>query len=268
MAGGAGAAGRPFLPLGGQGVNTYGWIPDLPDKRDFLYLAPPDVTGELPPRADLRAHCPAIYDQGQLGSCTAQAIAGAIEFDQMKEGLHAFIPSRLFIYYNERAREGTVEVDSGGMLRDGIKSVAAQGACPESEWPYDIACFADEPTERCYEDGLKHRAVEYRRLSRDLDQLRGCLASGYPFTFGFTVYESFETVEVARSGVAPLPEPGEAAVGGHAVLAVGYDDASARFVVRNSWGDRWGMAGCFTMPYEYAQTRGLSADFWTIRLVR
>jgi len=249
-------------------VNAYGWIPDLPDKRDFLYVAPPEVTGKLPPRADLRSQCPPVYNQGELGSCTANAIAGAIEFDQGKEGMREYIPSRLFIYYNERAKEGTVSIDAGAMLRDGIKSVASLGACRESEWPYEIQRFADRPTERCYEDAKKHRAIEYRRLGRDLTQLRGCVASGYPFTFGFTVYESFESPEVASTGVAPLPEPGESVVGGHAVLAVGYDDPSGRFIVRNSWGEAWGQAGYFTLPYEYATTRGLSADFWTIRAVK
>src|SRR4030095_2793109 len=113
-------------------IKRYGWIPDIPDQRDFLYAAPPAFLRALPPKVDLRKKCPPVYDQGQLGSCTANAIAGAIEFDQMKEQLpQIFLPSRLFIYYNERVIEGTVDSDSGAMLRDGIKTVAKQGACPE-----------------------------------------------------------------------------------------------------------------------------------------
>src|SRR5438477_11218047 len=118
-------------------IKRYGWIPDIPDQRDYLYAAPPAFLRALPPRVDLRAHCPPVYDQGQLGSCTSNAIGGAIEFDLLKQSLPDFMPSRLFIYYNERKMEGTVGTDSGAQIRDGIKSVAKQGVPPESEWPYD-----------------------------------------------------------------------------------------------------------------------------------
>src|SRR3989440_2703094 len=115
-------------------VAGYGWIPDLPDQRDHLYAAPPPVVSALPPSSDLRPHCPPVYDQGQLGSCTANAIGAAIQFDRMKQNLSPnFVPSRLFIYYNERVMEGTVSTDSGAQIRDGIKSVAKQGACPEPD---------------------------------------------------------------------------------------------------------------------------------------
>src|SRR5947208_4028456 len=121
-------------------IKRYGWIPDPPDQRAYLYAAPPAFLRALPPRIDLRAKCPPVYDQGQLGSCTANAIGGAIEFDQMKERLpQIFIPSRLFTYYNERVIEGTVNTDAGAMLRDGIKTVAKQGACPRPMWPDPIA---------------------------------------------------------------------------------------------------------------------------------
>jgi C1A family cysteine protease len=183
-------------------IARYGWVPDLPDQRDHLYAAPVEVLGVLPARVDLRAKCPAIYDQGQLGSCTANAIAGAIEFDRVKQGLSDFVPSRLFIYYNERVIEHTVDFDSGAQIRDGIKSVAKQGDCPETEWPYVIARFRTKPTARCYADALKYRVVLYQRLTPLLNQLKGCLASGYPFVFGFTVYESFESAAVARTGHA------------------------------------------------------------------
>ena len=170
-------------------IKRYGWIPDIPDQRDFLYAAPPAFLRALPPKVDLRTKCPPVYDQGQLGSCTANTIAGAIEFDQMKEQLpQVFIPSRLFIYYNERVIEGTVGSDSGAMLRDGIKTVAKQGACPEPMWPYAIAKFKTKPSAACYTEAAKHTAVSYQRLVQSLTQMQGCLASGYPFVFGFTVY--------------------------------------------------------------------------------
>ena len=223
----------------------------------------------LPPSADLRADCPAVYDQGQLGSCTGNAIAGALEFDQMKEKLaDVFTPSRLFIYYNERALEGTVASDSGAQIRDGIKSVAALGACHERLWPYDIAKFTQKPPKRAFTDAAKHTAVAYQRVARDLAQMKGCLASGYPFIFGFSVYDSFESQEVASTGHAPMPAAGEQMLGGHAVLAVGYDDSNQWFAVRNSWGPGWGMAGYFTLPYAYLTQRSLASDFWTIRSVK
>ncbi len=249
-------------------IAGYGWIPDLPDQRDHLYAAPPPVVSALPSSVDLRPDCPPIYDQGQLGSCTANAIGGAIEFDQMKQKLaDVFVPSRLFVYYNERSIEGTVSSDSGAQIRDGIKSVGAQGACHETLWPYDITKFADQPPKSCYDDGAKNKAVTYQRLVANPTQFKGCLASGYPFVFGFTVYESFETQQVASTGHAPMPATGEKVLGGHAVMAVGYDDSSQWFIVRNSWATTWGMAGYFTLPYAYLTQPGLSSDYWTIRLV-
>ena len=248
-------------------IAHYGWIPDLPDERDHIYAAPPQYLTALPPAADLRSQCPGMYDQGMLGSCTANAIGGAIEFDRLKQKLPDFVPSRLFIYYNERVIEGTVESDSGAQIRDGIKSVASQGVCPEPEWPYDISRFTQKPSAQAYKDAITDRAVSYQSLVQDPNQMKGCIASGYPFVFGFTVYESFESPGVAQNGHAPMPSFGERAIGGHAVMAVGYDDTHQWFLVRNSWGTRWGMAGYFTMPYAYLIQSGLSSDFWTIRIV-
>lgn len=248
-------------------AHRFGWVPDIPDRRDHLYAAPPAALVKLPPKVDLRNACPAVYDQGDLGSCTANAIGGAIEFDQMKQQREICTPSRLFIYYNEREMEGTVDYDAGASIRDGIKSVARLGACPEPMWPYIIARFRDRPTKNCFTEAAKHRAVLYQRVVRSATQMKGCLASGFPFVFGFAVYESFETVEVVRTGRVPLPGPGEALLGGHAVVAVGYDDETERFIVRNSWGTGWGMKGYFSMPFQYLLDDGLSDDFWTIRLV-
>jgi C1A family cysteine protease len=126
-------------------IAHYGWIPDLPDQRDVRYAAPAAFLVALPHTTDLRSQCPAVYDQGQLGSCTANAIGAAVEFDRLKQKLPDFVPSRLFIYYNERVIEGTANSDSGAQIRDGIKSVASQGVCPETEWPYDISKFTVAP---------------------------------------------------------------------------------------------------------------------------
>lgn len=263
-------------------IQGYGWIPDLPDHRDFLYAAPLSVLRALPPKTDLTGRCPPVYDQGDLGSCTANAIGAAHQFEQMRQRAprgrrgagRAFLPSRLFIYYNERVLLGTVNEDSGAMLRDGIKSVVKQGVCPEDlpgrvphEWPYVVSRFTEKPPAACYAEALNHQVVSYRRLPQTLNQLKGCLASGHPFVFGFMVYESFESREVAKTGRVPLPRTGEAALGGHAVLAVGYNEADRCFLVRNSWGSKWGRKGYCLMPYAYLTDPDLAADFWTLRTV-
>lgn len=247
-------------------IHRYGWRPDLPDARDYkfsLRLASPP-----PPHVDLRPQDSPIYDQGQLGSCTGNAIAGALQFERRRQNLSDFVPSRLFIYYNERASEGTIGQDSGAMIRDGISSVANQGACPEAEWPYDISKFADAPPAGDYTDALANRALQYERIDNsNLNDLKACLASGSPFVFGFTVYESFESQGVASTGIVPMPSPSESVLGGHAVMAIGYDDVSQRFIVRNSWGTGWGQSGYFTIPYAYLTSTDLADDFWTIKLV-
>ena len=249
-------------------IKRYGWIPDIPDQRDFLYAAPAPFQSSIPAMVDLSPQCPAPYDQGQLGSCTANAIAGAIEFDQKKSGMPEFIPSRLFIYYNERSIEGTVSSDSGAQIRDGIKSVASLGAPPETDWAYDIARFASKPPVKAFKDAKQHLVVLYQSLIQELGTLKGCLASGYPFVFGFTAYESFESQAVASSGILPMPGSHEAVVGGHAVLCVGYDDKSQTFTIRNSYGPSWGLKGYFKMPYAYLTNHRLASDLWTIRGVK
>jgi len=249
-------------------IQRYGWIPDLPDHRDQLYSAPVVALKTLARKVDLTPQCPPVYDQGQLGSCTANAIGAAFEFELLKQKLKDFMPSRLFIYYNERAMEGTVASDSGAQIRDGIKTVAKQGVCPEAMWPYVISRFKSKPSKACYTEALKHTVTLYQRLVPTLNQLRGCLASGSPFVCGITVYDSFESPAVAKSGKVPMPAPGEATIGGHAVMGVGYDDSKQVFIVRNSWGTGWGMKGYFTIPYTYLTDSQLSDDFWTLRMVQ
>jgi C1A family cysteine protease len=245
----------------------FGWQRDLPDARDFMYSAPMPHLAKMPAHVDLRAQCPAVYDQGQLGSCTANGIGAAVEFDQRKQKKTEYVPSRLFIYYNERAIEGTVNQDSGAQIRDGIKVVAQLGAPPESMLPYDISKFTQKPSAAVYAEAKKDLVKVYARVQQVQSQMMGCLADGYPFVFGFTVYESFESDQVAKTGIVPMPSPGEQVLGGHCVVAVGYDTKTRQFLIRNSWGVNWGQAGYCMMPFEYLLNSQYSSDFWTIRTV-
>ena len=184
----------------------YGWVPDLPDQRDLMYSAPMMVMKKIPAKVDLRSKCPKVYDQGQLGSCTANALSGAFEFARKKQKLKDFMPSRLFLYYNERVLIKTVNSDSGAFIRDGIKSLNTTGICPEREWKYDINKFTVKPPQKCYTDALKATIKSYQRLTNtNLPQLQSCLSEGFPFVFGFTVYESFESQQVAKTGILPMP---------------------------------------------------------------
>ena len=243
---------------------SYGWVPDLPDHRDHLYWAVRHVPAALPTRVDLRHTCSKVEDQGVLGSCTANALAGALEYLEKKDKAPCTDLSRLFIYYNERVIGHTTMSDSGAMLRAGIKTLARLGVCTEKRWPYAISRFAKKPGPDTYKEAIEHQITSYHRILT-LKEMRSCLAEGFPFVFGFTVYESFESGKTARTGTADIPHPDERLIGGHAVMAVGYDDKDRRFIVRNSWGEQWGMKGYFTMPYAYVADRDLSDDFWTIR---
>ncbi len=247
----------------------YGWRPDLPDARDYRFSAVrPAAAAPLPAHVDLRAGGPPVYDQGELGSCTGNAIAAAIDHGRRKLGLPFLSPSRLAIYWEERAIEGTVDQDAGAEIRDGIKAVARVGAGPEALWPYDIGRYREQPGGDYYTAALANCVRAYSRLdSTSLVELKTCLAQGDPFIFGFTIYESFESQDVARTGVVAMPRSDEGVIGGHAVLAVGYDDAHRAFFVRNSWGADWGVSGHFWLPYDYLTNPSLADDCWDISLV-
>jgi C1A family cysteine protease len=242
----------------------YGWKRDKPDSRDRLAKSILSRRKKLPSFVDLRELCSKVEDQSTLGSCTANALVGALELLDRKDGVYHEDFSRLFVYYNERVLEGTVNEDSGAMIRDGIKTLVNQGVCSETLWPYDISKFADKPTDECYEDALNHQITSYYRITA-FDQMKVCLAEGFPFVFGFMVYSSFQTQEVDNTGIVPMPKLWQKPLGGHAVLCVGYDDSKQMFIVRNSWGENWGIKGYCLMPYKYLKSTRLSADFWTIR---
>ena len=246
----------------------YGWRPDVPDFRDFVY-GDGVGRGQIPLHVDLRPQMQPVYDQGALGSCTANAIAGAFEFDLLKQGLTDFMPSRLFIYYNERAMEGTVDQDAGAIIRDGVKTLKSKGVADEKEWPYDIDKFAEKPPASAYLDAKQSKALRYERVNNSQAyNIQHALANGFPVIFGMAVYESFEGEEPANSGMVPMPEPGEKQLGGHAMVIVGYDIPSGRFIVRNSWGAGWGDKGYCYIPFEYLTNTNLSDDHWVIQQVK
>jgi C1A family cysteine protease len=243
-----------------MGKRKLGWIPQRTDNRDRLLSLIPVVA---PPTVDLRELCPPVYDQGNLGSCTANALAGNFEFDRIKQNKDYFMPSRLFIYYNERKIEHSVGRDAGAEIRDGIKCMVSKGVCSELEWSYDISKFTKRPPCKLYRNALKNQILEYSVPEQTPSQLRTCIASGFPFVFGFNVYENFWNI--GTNGIMSMPS-GQLE-GGHAVMCVGYNDNLQLYTVRNSWGKTWGCAGYFFMPYEYMHNAVLCSDFWTIRFV-
>ena len=242
-------------------MHKYGWLPDKKDFRDLMYKAPSKI--EVPSVVDLRLYLPPIFNQESLGSCVLNALGNAHLYCQLRQdGGVNFIPSRLFGYYNARDLKNA---DTGCYIRDAAKKIGKYGICPEAMWPYDISKFSKKPPKNCYKEAKKHQAISYWRLSENIKQLQKCLAEGFPVVLGITLYESFESNQVAQTGVVPFPESNESELGGHAVLIVGYDVNKAKFIGMNSWGEDWGDKGFFYIGFNYIQE--LSSDWWTIRLV-
>ena len=250
-----------------DGNRHFGAHWDQPDSRDRAYTAPAHMLKALPKAVDLRPRCPPVYDQRPLQSCTANATAAALQFERMRHGLKPdFTPSRLFIYYNERRLLGTEDKDGGAPLREAIKVVASQGDCPEPDWAYDPKQVNAAPPKACYTQALKYKDLVYERLPQDIPHMQACLASGSPFVLSFNIYSGAESPEATRTDTFPLPQAGETLLGTHAVMAVGYEEAAQRLLMRNSYGPKWGMQGYFWLPYAYAKDPKLAGDFWTLRL--
>jgi C1A family cysteine protease len=246
-------------------VNKFGWIPDYPDHRDQKYKA--TWVGILPPVVRRLAQMPPIYNQGSVGSCTGNGTARCIQYCRRMQGLPDFVPSRLMLYYDAREREGTTDVDSGAQIRDAVKGAVQNGACPETEWPYDESKFRVKPDDSAYAAGAKDEVIGYHRVDQSVYMIRAALAMEDPVVFGFSVYDSFMSLQTADTGVVTVPQQGEQFVGGHCVVAVGYDDNRRMILCDNSWGEGWGFNGSFWMPYEYIENSDLAQDFWVVRLV-
>ena len=249
--------------------HIYGWKHSLPDHRDEIFRFVPKVDLALPAKVDLRPNNPPIYDQGQEGSCTANGWARAFEFNLLKENLKDFMPSRQFIYYNERLVEGTLKQgDCGAQVRTGGKVLNQYGVCPETEWTYIPSHLKTKPHKKEYTDALNNTVIQYSAVTQDLIHIKSVLAGGELVVFGISVYDSFESQEVASTGKVPMPLPNESCLGGHCITLVGYDDSINCGIVANSWGTSWGLAGYFLLPYAYITSSNLASDFWCINNVK
>lgn len=234
----------------------YGCRVDYPRKDDVAYR--PKVVrmvAELPPSVNLVDKLPACWDQGDLGSCTGHGSIGAMVFLHPEQMF-----SRLDAYYNGRVIEGDVDQDNGAQIADVVMGLTNAGVVSESLWPYDPTTFATPPVDLLQDPVTT--AVQTARVA-DLDDLKQCLAEGFPVVIGFSVYDNFESPEMAQTGILTLPGPSDELLGGHCVLVIGYDEATQQVFVRNSWGTAWGLSGNFYMPYAYFNT--LVSDMWVIQ---
>lgn len=251
---------------------AYGWRPSAPDHRDFFFAAKHAVMANLPAKVDLSTPSLAspfepAWDQGKLGTCGPHSAAENLVFDMLRYNFPLVMPSRLFIYYYTRKLMGTLQSDSGVDNRTMLKALAQYGWCDEALCPYsdDPQTFLQQPSGVAQAAALQNKISQYLAVPQDLSQLKACLASGYPFILGFTVYESFESVATAQTGDTPIPKQQEAVLGGHDVLCVGFDDATLRFKFKNHWTPQWGKNGYGTLPYSYVTSPRLAGDFWTIK---
>lgn len=264
----------------------FGWVRDLPRVDIRQYQAPAALVASLPAAINLKSQMPDVYDQKKVNSCTSNALAAMIQFVRKKHNQPPdFKPSRLFLYFNGRYIGGTSPlIDTGLAPGDAMRALEKYGVCAEDEWQYDgrpadpdTLLFpahdpaAIKPGDKIYQHALLHRAIYAFRLDQDANQLKGCLAQGYPFMFGFTIYRSFwgpDPNSKPRVQI-PLPPPHDTIEGYHTVVAVGYNDkdngGKGYFYCRNSWGESVQENGYFYIPYDYLTNSNLSADFWTLR---
>lgn len=275
-----------------KGKSGMGWLPDYPDFRDYTVEqetvksmlaqagAKKSAKVSLPVTTDLREWCSPVEDQGSIGSCTANAAVGMVEYFERKSFGKHIDGSRLFLYKVTRALLHSTG-DTGAFLRTTMGALVLFGIPPEEYWPYVVDDYEKEPSGFCYAFAQNYQAISYYRLDPPgtsatvlLNQIKTNLAAGLPSMFGFTVYNSYTQSET--TGKIPYPTTGEKIVGGHAIVAVGYDDnikiknansdgmeTTGAFLIRNSWGNGWGMAGYGWLPYEFVM-KGLAADWWSL----
>ena len=274
-----------------DGKYGLGWLRDYPDFRDYtleheeirpmMEKAGVSLTAKKgrPSSVDLRQYCSKIEDQGALGSCTANAAVGIIEYYERRAFGKHIDASRLFLYKATRNLLHWTG-DTGAFLRTTMGAMVLFGCPPEEFWPYNISDFDKEPSSFCYAFAQNYQAIRYFRLDPPgtakktlLDRIRILLQYGLPSMFGFTVFSSIR--QAASNGMIPYPAPGERVLGGHAIVAVGYDnnkkiknatsgkETKGAFLIRNSWGTGWGDSGYGWLPYEYV-LHGMAVDWWSL----
>jgi hypothetical protein len=237
-----------------------------PSPDTTQYDPVPDV--KPPAKVDLRPFMTPVENQGELSSCTANAIAGAYEYLIKKHLRKNVDVSRLFIYYNARWRIDEQNEDSGSVIQYGVESLGTFGACVEKTWPYQERAVLRKPSKPSYAEAARFKVLDMQQVKVKLDAWRHCLADGYPIVFGCVLFDSFDDCN-KRGGVVPMPNPrdvGRGEHGRHAMLCVGYSDVDQVFIVRNSWGDDWGVKGYCYMPYNYLMSKKLNdGDCWMLR---
>lgn len=247
----------------------YGFRPGLVDPNAQVYaLRLTGLRETLPISVDLEADCPPVYDQGQEGSCTANAIAFVFDFRRKQQGLPFINPSRDFIYYQELKKEGNVGQDLGAFGGDGMTALQTIGVPPESDWPYTATGYERPPTPAALAAAAPHKVITAELLNPKLNgiyELKHALANRLPIAYGIPLYESFESEAVARTGIVPDPKRGESLLGGHETAIIGYDDGKGMFKARNSWSAKWGQRGYFWISYNYVLKSG--SDFRVITQV-
>lgn len=241
------------------------------DDRDRVFQVGRRMTASLPSLMNLGANMPMQIDQGDEGACGPNSMAEIIMFDQKVEYIPVALPSRNFIYYNCRVLMNTVSSDSGVDNRTLMKSMAKYGWCAESTWAYTDADMFEKPSQDAYKAAVINCISDYAAVGVNQLQMKGCIAQGIPFLFGFDVYDGMMTDETAATGLMPMPAPGQTPIGGHDVTAYGYDDAKQLLRCRNHWinddGTPWGDKGDVLIPYAFAFNPNYVSDLWMLRTI-
>lgn len=245
-----------------QQKRFYGWKkgPTLPVENRYV---PQKSFLPLPPEVDLESKCPEVYAQLKLGSCTVNASGSLAQYIMKKNGHIDYMPSRLAMYWYGRFLEKNVENDWGTSLRTAMDTLVKLGVPHEEFWPYDVSKFREKPTKPAWTDGYWHTIKTAYEVDQNVTIMKKRLNEGFPFIFGFNVFDSFEYKMAERNFVMQMPSQGETIHFGHAVMAVGYNDELRAFKIRNSWGKEWAKNGHFYMPYDFIDNPEYCSDFWT-----
>jgi C1A family cysteine protease len=240
-------------------IRFYGWKKGTDKPKTILY-SPVKHVLPLPSYVDLQPKCPPVYDQG---SCTANAVAGLSQYLMRKHGYVDWMPSRLTLYYWNRMQKETANENSGDSLQDDMNSLVKFSVAHEPLWKYEPKNFTIKPEKSVWSDGYWHSVKIGLSVEQNIETIKSCISECYPIIFGMMVYSCFESLEMEKNGILKMPTSNDKILGGHAVMAVGYDDHTKMIKVRNSWGGKWGKNGYFFMPYDYISNPYYCDDFWT-----